>query len=63
MAEYVVVLLAGSDCPEAPPDHPTRCVMDVYGPFPDKAKAAEFADTQPAWTTPHFMRLQSVNDA
>ena len=57
MTPYVIVTLGG-ECPES--DTPSRCVMDVIGPFNTRSDAGRFAEANlPAWAIPHFMRLQS----
>ena len=53
---YAVVLLTASRC-DANPD--CSCIMDVFGPFEDRAAAVREAERWPAWTTPHIMQIQS----
>ncbi len=57
---YVVVTLTTSPCPES--EWPSRCVMDVIGPFASRAQADDFAITLPEWTTPHLMQVQDPGD-
>jgi hypothetical protein len=53
---YTVVLLMASRCPEDPE---TRCIMNVYGPFPSHEAAAAYAETCPQWALPHIIRLEN----
>jgi hypothetical protein len=60
---YVVVLLTASACAEAPGDAPTRCVMEVLGPFDTRDDAEAAGHGYPVLATTHIMALRTLAEA